>query len=121
MTEADVYTVESLRPRRGRAWLVTLIICASVVVAWCAWLTVEAWRTQRYTAHAEHVAAVRARLTLQIAELCFESGGTWTDNACDAPHVSFSIIPFSQGSIPTPAPGEPVMPVPPQAQGDTSL
>jgi hypothetical protein len=128
MTEADLYTVESLRPRRGRAWLVTLIVCVAVLGAWCAWLGFEAWRVAQYTEHAVQVAAMRSRLTVQIAELCFEGGGTWSDNSCDAPQVTFSIIPFSQGAIPTPAPdrrvplpGEPVMPIPPPASGDSTL
>jgi hypothetical protein len=128
MTEADLYTAEALRPKRGRAWLVTLIVCVTLLGAWCAWLGFSAWQTQRYTEHALQVAALRAKLTEHVAELCFDGGGTWGDNECSAPQVTFSIIPFSQGAIPTPAPdrrvplpGEPVMPVPPPASGDSTL
>jgi hypothetical protein len=127
-TEADLYTIAALRPPRARAWLAVSVVAVCMLLGWCAWLVFEVQQTKRYTEHALQLAALRASTTKHVAELCFDGGGTWGNDECSAPVVSFSIIPFSQGSIPTPAPdrpvplpGEPVMPIPPQSKGETRL
>lgn len=128
MTEADLYTVEALRPRRSRGWLAVCVVAVCALLGWCAWLGFEAWQVCRYAEHNLQMLGMRTKLTEHIAELCFDGGGTYTNGECETPPITFSVIPFSQGSLPTPpaphlepAPGEPVFPMPLPPSGDSRL